>query len=167
MAFYEEGLYECEIRKQLFSQNKKGTEYFGLSIFPKTRLKDDQRIPKDGPHERTVFLWTNSPENVERTIEQLKALGWSGAGGFTGLNPDAQGYFSFEDQVVQLRCTHNEGNDGKVYDSFQFPILSSGGKRSPENDADIAKRLDRLYKVGKNATKKDRASDSVDEEVPF
>jgi hypothetical protein len=166
MAFYEEGLYDCEIRSQVFAQNAKGTEYFGLSIFPKDRLKDDQRISQDGPYERTVCLWTNSPENVERTVKQLKdTLNWDGTGGFSGLCPDAKGHCSFVGTMVELRCFHNEGTDGKVYDHFQFPRLSAGS-RSPENDSEIAKRLDRLYKTG-TKTKKDRASDPVNEEVPF
>ena len=165
MAFYEEGLYDCEIRSQVFAQNAKGTEYFGLSIFPTYRLKDGQQIAQDGPYERTVCLWTNSPENVERTIKQLKALGWDGVGGFQSLCPDAKGHFSVVGTMVELRCVHNEGTDGKVYDHFQFPRLE-GGKRSPENDSEIAKRLDRLYKTG-TKKKQDRASDPVNEEVPF
>ena len=167
MAFYEEGLYDCEIRSQVFSQNAKGTEYFGLSIYPTFRLKDGQQISQDGPYERTVCLWTNSPENVERTIKQLtETLGWDGVGGFQSLCPDKKGHFSFAGTMVELRCVHNEGTDGKVYDHFQFPRLE-GGKRSPENDSEIAKRLDRLYKTGTKAAKKVRASDPATEEVPF
>ena len=166
MAYYEEGLYECEIRKQFFAENAKGTEYFGLTIYPKTRIKDKLREPQDGPYERTVCLWTNSPNNVERTIEQVRDLGWDGKGGFTSLDPSNTDHFSLVGKVVRLRGTHNTSGD-KVYDHFQFPRLE-GGTKSPENDSDIAKRLDRLYKLDKKKVKtKAGKSYTAEEEVPF
>jgi len=168
MAYYEEGLYECEIRKQFFAQNAKGTEYFGLTIFPKSRLRDKELVHQEGPYERTVCLWTNSPNNVERTFEQLKDLGWDGAGGFSSVDPSNPDHFSLVGKVVRLRCSHNDSGD-KVYDHFEFPRLE-GGTKSPDNDSEIAKRLDRIYKLDKKKSKAKTeapATAVADEEVPF
>ena len=166
MSSYNEGTYDCTIMGQGFgTAGEKQTPYFGIEVLPhKYYGADGGEFTVDAKFTRTVKLWMNSEANVERSIARLKSLGWEGK--FKDLEPG--GSCDLTGATVTLLNKHQESQDGKVWDSFDFPY--DGGPVEPtiSNDNSIAAKLDRMYKPNSKTTTKAATKDVTDDaEVPF
>tara|TARA_Y100000296_G_scaffold84035_1_gene116336 strand:+ start:2025 stop:2474 length:450 start_codon:yes stop_codon:yes gene_type:complete len=140
---------------------EKDTPYFGVEVMPHRYISGATPYDVDAKFTRTVKLWMNSESNVERSSEYLKEMGWDGK--FKDLEPG--GSCDLTGKTVTLVNKHQEGHDGKVWDSFEFPFRGEV-LATIANDNSIAAKLDRLYKVNA-AKKKATAATTTDEETPF
>jgi len=164
MAGYDEGRYDCTVMGQGYGcAGKNQTQFFGIEVLPFKYYSGGGAVEVDAKFTRTVKLWMNSEDNVERSAARLKMLGWDGK--FKDLEPG--GDCDLTGMTVTLVNQRQESPDGKVWDGFDFPF-DGPVETSIANDNSIAAKLDRMYKP--NSKKKDNAATAEtpdDSEVPF
>ena len=162
MSSYNEGTYDCTIMGQGFgTAGEKQTPYFGIEVLPhKYYGADGGEFTVDAKFTRTVKLWMNSDSNVERSSEYLTDLGWDGK--YKDLEPG--GECDLTGKTITLVNKHHETEDGKVWDTFEFPFRGEA-LSTIANANSIAAKLDRMYKPSK--AKKATAATTTDEETPF
>jgi len=164
MSSYNEGRYDCTVMGQGFgTAGENQTPYFGIEILPHKYFDaDGGEFTVDAKFTRTVKMWMNSDSNVERSSEYLTEMGWEGS--FKALEPG--GECDFTGKTITLINKHHHTDDGKVWDSFEFPFRGEA-LSTIANDNSIAAKLDRMYKPSKAKATKKAATTTTDEETPF
>lgn len=149
--FYQEGLYEVEIREVGFEEAKSGNPMIVFKILVDSSIDQNsanERYPCSHKYERFLRLViVNGPDQKKNddsrayALMKLRNIGWDGDK-FETL-PD-----SLVGQVVVANCTHQKQiggeYDGRVNEQWDFPLPPRESKPI-ENKPTLAKKLNALF----------------------
>lgn len=116
-----EGRYHGTIVKQdLYSTKGEegGTPYFGFRCLLVAQDNNiGKRVNLEVPVTRSFNLWLNSPENIKRTSNSLRFLGFEDED-ISKLNPWHEEHFSLVGKEVSLDISHGENQQGQPQENI-------------------------------------------------
>lgn len=139
--FYQEGLYEVEIKEIGFVEAKSGNPMIVFNVKVESSIgQDNTRHPCSHQYERTIRL-TVLDEYKDYVLLKLRYIGWNGTK-FESLPEDLEG------QVVIADCKHErqEGGEyhGRINERWDFPLPPKESKPI-ENKPALAKKLNAMF----------------------
>jgi len=172
--FYEEGYYRCEIMSQAMTKAKTGTPAFVLR-FRVIQSTSGENVPKQ--YERTCYRYI-----TEKTMpyfqRDLQTLGFNGHS-LRQLDPMAADHVSFVGQPVEMRCAHEDDNNGEPRERWDIALQQAASQIEGEPlDSASYRQLDALFGASKKEggsprpTPRPRAEQQAnmevtDSDVPF
>lgn len=142
---YPEGIYHFDIAEQLQDVTKKAPPR-PMLVFkgdPVSRIvteadgtEFEEAIDRDPAYDRTirVIIDEADSQSLDYAIKKLRAAGFTG---------DSIGQLNLVGQRVRVRCKHTNGENGKVFDNFDFDLPFTSTAKPL--DTGMTRKLDALF----------------------
>lgn len=170
--FYEEGYYTCEVTQQAMTKAKTGTPCLAIR-FRVVSFSGGASVPKQ--YERTSYRYI-----TEKTMpyfqKDLNTLGFNGHS-LKQLDPASPDHVSFVGQAVQMRCQHEEGQDGEGREKWDIALQQGSDIEGEPLDSASYRQLDALFGASRKENggarptrqvqRADESQEITDEDIPF
>ena len=139
-AFYEAGVYSCQVTGQAMGKSSTGNAQFILRF--KVLSAADGRPIKS--YERSYYR-SITEKTIDYFINDLKALGFTGSS-FRLLDPTAEGYENFTGMKLEMNCEH-EARDNDTKERWGFARRTGTGAVAAQapHDSGTMRKLDNLF----------------------